>query len=411
MSLQEISDNLTPKLLPEVFLLIFSHLQKCDLKPLRFVGRMFYDLIIPFLYDKIYISPQYLNLAVFRNISQSSHLAKHVKESVYDATEFSNSVDEQGQPIVPRNPSEPSYHLYLQLARDQEELISSEEDFTHLCAGLGLMPNLVSVVVMDAWNVWTTYRSKLLTRVAGPLSRTCDLSVPQPQSPWSAWDDPSPAARTRSHRVFLTLIRALSTRNHKIHQLKYLAEAPGLSLPLHTFDLARADLQHTINVFQHLRKISLPLHTYNSSTLSQSFFQSGNVAQALSAAVNLETLELSFDAYGTRQVYPLALLFGESTTWPRLKHLFLNYLQVDAQELMDFFQRHCTSLSHLEFAFVTFRGKNWEELYNAMQDCLRLERTGTDEQIYFVLMDRETLNFGSLRNRAQSCELAIPRAE
>lgn len=166
MSLQEISDNMTRKLLPRVFLLIFSHFQKRDLKPLRFVGRMFNDLIIPFLFDRIYISPSYLNLNVFRNISQSSHLAKHVKELVYDATEFSNSVDEQGQPIIPGNPSRPSYHRYLQLARDQEGLISLEEDFTHLCAGLGFMPNLVSVVIMNDWDVWTVDRSKLLTRVA-----------------------------------------------------------------------------------------------------------------------------------------------------------------------------------------------------------------------------------------------------
>ena len=88
---------MAPKLPPELFHLIFPHLQKADLKPLRFVGRMFNDLIVPFLFDKIYISPQYLNLTVFRHTSESLRLAKHVKELVYDATEFDNIIDEQGR--------------------------------------------------------------------------------------------------------------------------------------------------------------------------------------------------------------------------------------------------------------------------------------------------------------------------
>jgi len=57
MSLQDTQVDMAPKLPPEVVVLIFSYLQKAELKPLRFVGREFNDLIIPFLFDKVYISP------------------------------------------------------------------------------------------------------------------------------------------------------------------------------------------------------------------------------------------------------------------------------------------------------------------------------------------------------------------
>ncbi len=93
MSLQDTQVDMAPKLPPEVVVLIFSYLQKAELKPLRFVGREFNDLIIPFLFDKVYISPQYLNLEVFRNISRNPHLAKHVRELIYDATMFTLGTD------------------------------------------------------------------------------------------------------------------------------------------------------------------------------------------------------------------------------------------------------------------------------------------------------------------------------
>jgi len=386
---------MAPTLLPEVFLIIFSYFQKADLKPSRLVGRMFNDLIIPFLFDKIYISPQYLNLAVFRSISQSPHLAKHVKELVYDATEFTNDMDEatydfeivlqagrSRQPTVPCIQSDTGYRSYQQFAMDQEKLISSEEDFTHLCTGLRLMPNITRVVVKDFWDVENV--DGLISGVPGPLSRACNFLMLQPNSPWTPPSNPSRTARARSHRVFLTLNRALSTGNYKIHNLTYSAKEARFCLPLHTFCLSETDLQHTVNVFQHLRKITFSLCIHRGRVSKRSF---GNLAQALSAAVKLEALDLGFGTYGERTQNPLPLLFGEETTWQCLKHLVLRDLRVDAGELMNFFRRHRTSLRHIELSSVRIRGRFWEEVYDSMQDCLHLVRFGTEEPIYFDLED------------------------
>jgi hypothetical protein len=92
MSLEDTQVDMAPKLPPEVVVLIFSYLQKAELKPLRFVGREFNDLIIPFLFDKVYISPQYLNLEVF-GTSLTIRTSQSVRELIYDATMFALGTD------------------------------------------------------------------------------------------------------------------------------------------------------------------------------------------------------------------------------------------------------------------------------------------------------------------------------
>lgn len=357
---------MAPALLPELFVMIFSYLQKAELKPLRFVGRMFNDLIITFLFDKIYISPQYLNLSVFRNISHSPYHAKHVKELVYDATEFSNDNEEKELG-------------YQQLAMDQEKLISSEEDLSCLCTGLMLMPNIKSVVIMDSWDVGNV--DGLISGNSGPLSRTFSSLKFPPLPPWRAGRDESPEVRARSHRVFWALIRALSRGNYKVHELKYSTEDTRYCLPLHIFDQAEADLQHMINVFQHLRRISLALYTYGGRLFREWFFKRGNVARILLAAVNLEALELHFDRnFGVPSRYQHGRLFGKAMTWPRLKHLVLSFVHVGPKDYMDFLSRHRTSLQYVELAFILIVGKEPEEVFSTMRDCLQLERFRIDEK-------------------------------
>ena len=128
--------------------------------------------------------------------------------------------------------------------------------------------------------------------------------------------------------------------------------------------------------------------------MKQSFFEMGNVARVLSAAVNLETLELHFDTYNAQHLYPLTLVFGESTTWPCLRHLLLTALEVDADELIDLFHRHRASLKQLELSFVTIIGKEWDEVYRSMQDWLNLDEFGTDEPIYIALMEEGGFSLG-----------------
>lgn len=78
---------------------------------------------------------------------------------------------------------------------------------------------------------------------------------------------------------------------------------------------------------------------------------------------------------------------------------------------MDFLHRHCASLKHLELYFVTLRGKEWKEVYNAMPDCLHLESFRTDEPIYGVRMERGTRTLSEfVGTPAQSRELAIAMA-
>ena len=241
---------MAPTLLPEVFALIFSHPQKADLKPLGLVGCIFNDLIIPLLFDKIYISAQLLNLAVFRNISESPHLAKHVKELVYDATRFRYIWKEEDYHALmsaeinagtrpPGNVSDTDRATYHQLTRDNEAFIGSRQDFVHLCNGLSLMPNITGVVVIDYWSYIAKDSFGMVYGVAGPLSRMWSHRLLQPQSTAEAEHVPYPLSRGHTPRILRTLVDCFSTEGHRILVLKY-CTARGRSInPPHSLDLGR----------------------------------------------------------------------------------------------------------------------------------------------------------------------------
>ena len=109
-------------------------------------------------------------------------------------------------------------------------------------------------------------------------------------------------------------------------------------------------------------------------------------ALILSAAVNLERLDLWFDTHRGQPLYPFGLLFGESTTWPCLTHLALAAVRVDPEALLEFFRRHQTTLKHVELSSVSIVGNRWEDFYHSMHECLDLDSFGTDEPTNFEMV-------------------------
>ena len=72
----------------EVLSLVLSHLFKSDLKKVRLVCRLWSEMAIPTLYERVYVSPHSKDLEVFNSIASNKHLSEVVKEVVYDASYF-----------------------------------------------------------------------------------------------------------------------------------------------------------------------------------------------------------------------------------------------------------------------------------------------------------------------------------
>ncbi len=274
------------------------------------------------------------------------------------------------------------------------------------------MPDIKTVVLRDSWYDRGEYGSKPILGVAGPLSRDWDWSVQTPYS--NFWGQPhaSPAVKARAFRAFLVIVRAFSVTDSRIRALTLCAAHERLGMLLEVFDLCHTDFQHTLNVFQHLREIDLSFSTYRGKALNETYFKAGYMARILSSAKLLEKLALHFDMDNGRPLLPFALLFGESTIWPRLGSLVLTALHADPEELLDLFRRHHASLKHVGLSFVTIEGDQWDEAYESMQKCLQLESFVTNEPTYFLWLQLGAVKLGEFKgNWAENIHIARARSE
>ena len=74
---------------------ILKNLDKTDLKAVRLVSKDWSLCALRYLFERIYWSPQDLDLEVFQNIARRTELASCVKELVFDGSQFIEKTEEQ----------------------------------------------------------------------------------------------------------------------------------------------------------------------------------------------------------------------------------------------------------------------------------------------------------------------------
>ena len=76
------------RLPPELKLGILQYNEKKDLKAVRLTNKDWSVCTLQFLFDRIYWSPQNLDLEVFDSLVNNTELAPHIRELVFDACHF-----------------------------------------------------------------------------------------------------------------------------------------------------------------------------------------------------------------------------------------------------------------------------------------------------------------------------------
>ena len=85
--------SMKPCYLPvELASAILELCEKSDLKHVRLVSKDWNAAATPFLFDRVWISPREVDLEVFRNITTSSNLSRHVRRLVYDASHLDDNM-------------------------------------------------------------------------------------------------------------------------------------------------------------------------------------------------------------------------------------------------------------------------------------------------------------------------------
>ena len=77
-----------PHLPAEIKSTIAQYLEMCDLKSVRLVSKEWSVLVVPFLFDKVYISLRDCDLQVFMNIVTHPVLRRGPKELIWDVSRF-----------------------------------------------------------------------------------------------------------------------------------------------------------------------------------------------------------------------------------------------------------------------------------------------------------------------------------
>ena len=407
----------------EILSIILSYLFKSDLKRIRLVCKLWSEMAIPTLYDRVYVSPHSRDLEVFNSIASEKHLSKFVKELVYDASSFDmdlsksvylsrllsqteeliaelaeetvfNSPDRhvnsflkfaQGpyqdllQPIFTYRFVDQGYSRYCELAEEQEELFDSGQFLVELCQGLRSLPKLHRVTIHDEWQRDDQYQQRaLLDPVAlrplrpfyTPLARGWNPLFLEP-SPWSPNGLRIPQ-KDDSHMQCQAMIRALSLSKSCICHLRICPSSRrGISSHFFNTCLGASMSNHSIKVFSGLKRLDLTITSTGESAIGDfggvTLPDLTKLLASIHRLVNLTLMFIVFPFFHTPEMFDLRDLFGPlgDCSW-NLCFLHLSGFAATQSYLHDFLKRQ-HNVQHLSLADFELLDGDWATMLDKIK--------------------------------------------
>ncbi len=131
------------------------------------------------------------------------------------------------------------------------------------------------------------------------------------------------------------------------------------------------------NSVRHLKTLSLRLFTDDDEEDAAECFhylENGRLREFVTAAPDLTELEVRFDEYDSVEEYPAELcqIVGEFT-WPNLKTVEFHCILASEEDLLDFFERHASTLKRVSLAIMTLSDGAWITTLQGMRQILSLE--------------------------------------
>ncbi len=189
--------------------------------------------------------------------------------------------------------------------------------------------------------------------------RGLDAVVLDPR-PWpEPTEDLYPDNDRSWYRGFSVLMQAASMTNmQRLEAFNIDCDNDLSGLSHSILDMSATELHHATNAFRNLRTIKLKIDSREVTDCRPGMtgfhmwdqtLDSGSIAVVLSAATQLETLELELDdaiCDELTEVPSFAALIGTGT-WPRLRSLSLGHMALFENEFLEFFSRHVQTLQSL----------------------------------------------------------------
>ena len=189
---------------------------------------------------------------------------------------------------------------------------------------------------------------------------------------------------------FHSIFRAFQLSDHKIKRFH------AFLISLSVVDLVLPQLKSRLGILQNLQELRLHMVVEAGyRTLPSASLNSYGLADMLSAAPNLRTLDLQTTSkFPFPNVAKLERLFGPHT-WPKLENLTISGVQSSNEDLVDLLIRHGETLRSLALAEITLLNGTVTEFVKRIQGHLPvLETVKMQEQFTIVRQPPKTFLAG-----------------
>jgi hypothetical protein len=342
----------------EILSLIFSYQCLEDVRIARLICMTFYSLASSYFLDTAIAGSQTATIERLEAIAKHDVLRTTVTTVVYAVCSLNGEFStvngyyddmhmrhRYSEKLLPTLEQCKRHWIeYQRIYRDQVEL-QKGEDKIRIQNALRHMPNVKHLVLSGT--AWKLPSHPLNTMWCQP-----DYSIIEPNT------DPDNGPWQFSHG-FNVMSSALLANRICLSSL-------SCTNPTYTSDSFRSSCftESSQELFRSLRRIVL----YLSADFDQSLRSENKVGECISAARELEHLELVFEPDGQRQImFPQIFL----AKWPELYHLKLE-IDIGYDLFTAFCQRHGNSLRSLHLENLHLFGGTWEMLVQGMRDCLHL---------------------------------------
>lgn len=393
-----------------------------NIKNLRLVCKHLRD-VSRLRFDRIFISANQRNIEVFRAVATHEEFRKQVVEIIWDDARLEgfspedsdgNGGEEDEEEECPRwfaeacqenvdemddhdresheeqlaslMPSKDSYAYYMDLCKQQQAVLKTEEDAEALRLGLRSFPALRRVTICPV-----THRQFLSPRYLTPMIRSFPpgFNYPIPKGWPTTVDLPAIANEWVSNeekmkwRGFCIVTRELS--NHTGHQItEFVVDVnrAWTGLNCHIFDAPSKIYEDLRNLFnrQGFKRIDLALNVGDIYQTGWGPFHSGLITKALASSHDLEhfyfhtnTVLMGYQKppYDPRLDIGMSLLeIFPIAQWPKLKSFGLSNYHVKINDLITFLSQLPPSIQTLELTSIEFLDSDWQTALPRMRDEL-----------------------------------------
>ncbi len=295
---------------------------------------------------------------------------RRVYEQLLRAGETSYDSSLIASPLVDGLPSlNRGWEQYKRCFQEQERVMRTDKDIICLTEALPYMPNVFRYTVTDdAWGgSGNSEHSNYARRYSIPLPPDFEMTMLKP-SHWPCVDDLVPSGHGPLwYRGFDVFCRVASLQTGKqLRSLRIDPADPRSGISHHVLNLPPAGLDRARNAFETLTTLELCINTHNVEEDWVVTMRTGAISQIMSAARNLEELWLRFDARCQWLMGDFTKVVG-SQTWTKLRSLSLCLMDMHEQELVDFLERHSSTLEVLDLQFVEISEGTWHTVLTEMR--------------------------------------------